>query len=1270
MANPYNTPLGNALGANPYNTFGANYYNQNAARIQQQFADDQTARVIPYRAPAPVSVPTKTVAPKQSTISRLLFHNPVEHAVGKAGSFVGQEAKGVAATARMMTANATNNPTAFANANKSAIANQQTTNTAANFGKGVVNVTKSLASPLVYAAKQANQNVIQLFNSSKQTGPGLDTLENNANKLIAQNKFNSQTANMIKKTNLSPSAYMYVLKAVNDPSATDKTVQQAIQHAKQSMDISNKKAIGATAQILSYGLGGGEAKNAVQAAKGVSSFIKPVLANAAIGYGGTIASNLQEHPQASFKDLQKGAPLNAAIGGGLTALGPALGKVGEVAKTVSGKDPQVNNLITNTATQKLIQKGQQTADEQRLLSAGRTSLANGGGVIVPKSEQTGAVKLSQSLTTANNKVASIDAKLAAIEKGTVSATPEERLALFKQRQALAGGDLSSLPTSRVSSLGTKVGTPSIEGAATGPRPNSPYTVAADAGKTFENIQLAKKQTVGGWLKNIGNPVSEFGAKGKEALSSFQSKLGELSSALQPVKADAAAREAAFNKMSTAEHLKFINDMQHGVTQSTPELQKLAATYKDFNAQGADVGRQINPNLHEMENYFTQSGLVSKQDASMLAQKWMDKSNTPGSLKERTFPSIQEAVKYANDNGAAIRETNPEKLFMRNHEAVLTAGKLQEFKAAQDAAGIDPAITQKIIDRYSETGLQSNPLFQRYRQGAGSLNNVQLVGGFHFAKSAFEKINNDASTFIHEVTAGHPLLAAGDAAKNILHNAEGFGYLQGRGLAKDVANGVDNQGTRAVQIANFNTSADPRYAVRGITQALKQTQADLTSGKLGTTLKGAALAPTRALFGTINTVMKPLMSHFVVNLKNSAFLNQVEAADHILGKNATQAERAMAYQKAGNTVDGIMGQMNQDNLFWSKTVKDTMGVLMRSPGYNVGTVQQVGGGLKDLVMPHVIQGVKQGSVKAALPDAFQSLLSGKGLTTRSSYAVAMTANTMFLGAAATYMFTGKGPTQLIDYFYPPTGKTDKNGNPERISLPSYSKDVFSFAHNPVQTVTNKLSPAITPVKGLLTNQDFFGNQIRNKDDSIGTQAKQVGGFLAKQALPFSATNANQRVDKGAGTKAQSLLGLGVAPSYISHTPLEQKVQAAIKYAMGTRSLTPEDYAAAQVKTQTAQASGKSQIERDLKLLMTKDRPAVAKILNNASPKEIQSLPPSLLDEIRKNSAYTSMSKTPTTKQATKDASNSLLQKLGGDKQALYNQKKNEIKASAKAKRAKK
>ena len=759
--------------------------------------------------------------------------------------------------------------------------------------------------------------------------------------------------------------------------------------------------------------------------------------------------------------------------------------------------------------------------------------------------------------------------------------------------------------------------------------NTPENVAPSANTAFENAQVAPRSSIIDRFKNMLNPVAKFGEAGKQALSSFQSKLGDLASSLQGVKAQSALREDVFNRMSQQEQLKFINDMQHGVPQPTPQLQAIADQYTKFNQQGAQVAKQINPNFKEMANYFTQSGLMSKADASTLAQKWMDKSNTPGSLKQRQFPSVQEAVQFAVDNGVKLKETNPEKLFIHNHEAVLTSAKMKEFQAEQAKADVNPEITQKIIDRYSESGLRGSATFQDYRKASGSLNSVQLFGGFHVLKSTFEKINNDVSVLANEVLKGHPIAAAKDFGHQLVENAKGFGYLQGRGLREDMANGVQNKYTDAAKQANFNTTTDPRYAINGITQSLN----DITSGHFGQAAGGVLKAPFRLM----NTMMKPIMSHYVVNLKNSAFMNHVDAIDHA-NPNISPEAKARLYQEAGNTVDGIMGQMNQDNLFWSKTGKDIMSVLMRSPAYNIGTVQQVGGGLKDLLVPHPIRGLKgEGSV---LPDSLQKLSTGQGLSTRSAYTLAMTGTTMTVGAMMTYMFTGKGPTDKLDYFYPPTGKTDKNGNKERVSLPSYTKDMFSLANNPGQTVINKAAPGLNIGASIATNKDFKGDMIRNTtgQDSLATQAGQIGNYLKTNAQPFSISSANNRVDKGLGAKVESAFGLPVAPGYITKSGFQKTVEGSLNSALGHNPQTPEQQALATAKsTAKQQAAGgdNSQIDAlvksgqitqkqgdNLKLSSTQtsvqnqfnyllkvDKVAAGKAMAKASPADIAKLNPS-------------------------------------------------------------
>src|SRR6202012_2529325 len=54
----------------------------------------------------------------------------------------------------------------------------------------------------------------------------------------------------------------------------------------------------------------------------------------------------------------------------------------------------------------------------------------------------------------------------------------------------------------------------------------------------------------------------------------------------------------------------------------------------------------------------------------------------------------------------------------------------------------------------------------------------------------------------------------------------------------------------------------------------------------------------------------------------------------------------AMQKAWESVDNRMGQLVYDNLFWNKTAKDLGMLAIRSVGWNLGTVREVIGGVKD------------------------------------------------------------------------------------------------------------------------------------------------------------------------------------------------------------------------------------------------------------------------------------------------------------------------------------
>ena len=52
------------------------------------------------------------------------------------------------------------------------------------------------------------------------------------------------------------------------------------------------------------------------------------------------------------------------------------------------------------------------------------------------------------------------------------------------------------------------------------------------------------------------------------------------------------------------------------------------------------------------------------------------------------------------------------------------------------------------------------------------------------------------------------------------------------------------------------------------------------------------------------------------------------------------------QRIWNSVDNRMGEMVYDNLMWSKTQKDVAFMLMRSAGWNIGTIRELGGAAVD------------------------------------------------------------------------------------------------------------------------------------------------------------------------------------------------------------------------------------------------------------------------------------------------------------------------------------
>jgi hypothetical protein len=252
---------------------------------------------------------------------------------------------------------------------------------------------------------------------------------------------------------------------------------------------------------------------------------------------------------------------------------------------------------------------------------------------------------------------------------------------------------------------------------------------------------------------------------------------------------------------------------------------------------------------------------------------------------------------------------------------------------------------------------------------------------------------------------------------------------------------------------------------------------------------------------------------------------------------SEAKTTLRLQEAWDSVDNRLGEMVYDNLFWNKALKDLSMASVRAVGWNLGTLRELGGGLKDI---------------ASIP--YKLATGGEiRMTPRMAYTIALPIVVGVEGAILHYILTGKPPETLLDYYYPKTGRKNPDGTDERISLPSYMKDVFAVGEEGLfKVASNKLNPVFGTIIDMLQNKDYYGTEIRNTNDPLVKQIAQEFQFLASQFEPFSIQSAIRGQSPLA--KYGSLVGLTVAPSYITKTPLEKKIMGMYEYRFGKETQT--------------------------------------------------------------------------------------------------------------------
>jgi hypothetical protein len=696
------------------------------------------------------------------------------------------------------------------------------------------------------------------------------------------------------------------------------------------------------------------------------------------------------------------------------------------------------------------------------------------------------------------------------------------------------------------------------------------------GRTAQEI----REAIVGSARDIQNLVTPATSRGP-ARQTAELMRPELSKMAQSTdRAELALRKARnyFARQSNAANIDFIDKMERGQPQADASLTPVARTIRELFDRKVDEVRALGTGKLEqvIENYFPHIWKDPNRAVAVL-QRWFGKRPLEGSkafLKQRsidyTTDGIAQGLEPVSYNPVdltllKIREIDKYLMAQRTLAAMREEGLTKFVKVTQRPPDgwtkIDDRIATvtyrndrgelvlsghyyapegaaRIINNYLSPGLRKYAGFRSF------LNLGNLFNQFQLGFSAFHLSFTSIDAAISKVALGLNQLAHGDVLKAFKSFVEApispaTTIMKGSKLYRewfdptqpgsDMAKMVD-----AVIEAGGRVRMDAFYRTH-YTQAMMDAfrQFKIAGGLLKAP---AALAEQFA---------KPIMEYIVPRQKLGVFMDlaryEMERANV-----SNPAEMRAVLQKVWDSVDNRMGQLVYDSVFWNKAVKDLGMASVRSLGWNLGTIREIGGAGVDAIsqVGRVIKGWR--------PE----------LTYRMAYTLALPIVVGLIGGTLNYLMTGEPPQELKDYYFPRTGKLDEAGRPVRISIPSYIKDIYHWSTRPGRTALNKLHPMVGTIGEMLTNEDYYSVQIRNADDPFVTQVIDSAKHLLTAAEPFSIRNLERQRELRGTTAEQvaAFFGITPAPADVSQTPAEKLAIELVRARMPSAPITKEQKAA--------------------------------------------------------------------------------------------------------------
>ena len=516
----------------------------------------------------------------------------------------------------------------------------------------------------------------------------------------------------------------------------------------------------------------------------------------------------------------------------------------------------------------------------------------------------------------------------------------------------------------------------------------------------------------------------------------------------------------------------------------------------------------------------------EMDKYILGQKWMQEMKDKELVKyvkagdeaPQGFVKINDpiATVYGPKKGAVRFDSDVNELTVSPEQVQVMGRRIMgEYYAPDEVA--------TVANNYLSPGLRKSALFRGYLTAANSLNQFQLgLSAFHLGFTSLDTSISKMALALEYGKEGKLMTAAREAAK--IPVAPITNILQGNKVLNEWLR-PGTQGEEIAKIADAVRMAGGRAKMDSIYQTNITKRMQQLWGEGGMSRAGAVW---RVPFAAMEQLSKPLMEYIVPRQKLGVAADLMRKEMDKLGPNATPDDMRAAFGKAWDSVDNRMGQLVYDNLFWNKTIKDLSMASVRSVGWNLGTIRELGGGVVDTA--------------AFLKDTIDPKKKAE-FTHRMAYSISLPIMTGLMGATYQYLQTGKGPEELRDYYFPKNGDIDPQGRYVRKAMPSYMKDVYHYGHDPVETVAGKFNPFPEMISEMLMNKDFFGREIRHSDDPMVKQMQDEVTHFVENFEPISLRQFSQSKAAGGSAidKAQNFVGITNAPNWVGESTAEQLAQ---------------------------------------------------------------------------------------------------------------------------------